>query len=122
MIRRPPRSTRTDTLFPYTTLFRSAHRKLHAVEPPPEHLGDQVVLRAEVRVGGGGGDAGATGRVADGEPVVPAGPQLGEGGLHERRDAVALAPRERACGCRAGAAAGPLSRPWSRSVSGAQTG
>src|SRR3546814_1321131 len=28
MIRRPPRSTRTDTLFPYTTLFRSAH-------PPP---------------------------------------------------------------------------------------
>src|SRR3546814_7965389 len=28
MIRRPPRSTRTDTLFPYTTLFRS---------PPPSH-------------------------------------------------------------------------------------
>src|SRR3546814_6717757 len=28
MIRRPPRSTRTDTLFPYTTLFRSG---LHAV-------------------------------------------------------------------------------------------
>src|SRR3546814_16468820 len=28
MIRRPPRSTRTDTLFPYTTLFRSA--LLHA--------------------------------------------------------------------------------------------
>src|SRR3546814_3119082 len=26
MIRRPPRSTRTDTLFPYTTLFRSTHR------------------------------------------------------------------------------------------------
>src|SRR3546814_4387896 len=26
MIRRPPRSTRTDTLFPYTTLFRSLHR------------------------------------------------------------------------------------------------
>src|SRR3546814_17570896 len=25
MIRRPPRSTRTDTLFPYTTLFRSAY-------------------------------------------------------------------------------------------------
>src|SRR3546814_15423191 len=29
MIRRPPRSTRTDTLFPYTTLFRS--RKLLAI-------------------------------------------------------------------------------------------
>src|SRR3546814_19536198 len=27
MIRRPPRSTRTDTLFPYTTLFRSVSRK-----------------------------------------------------------------------------------------------
>src|SRR3546814_12152785 len=27
MIRRPPRSTRTDTLFPYTTLFRSRRRK-----------------------------------------------------------------------------------------------
>src|SRR3546814_9957853 len=26
MIRRPPRSTRTDTLFPYTTLFRSSAR------------------------------------------------------------------------------------------------
>src|SRR3546814_5203203 len=27
MIRRPPRSTRTDTLFPYTTLFRSYYRE-----------------------------------------------------------------------------------------------
>src|SRR3546814_5390329 len=27
MIRRPPRSTRTDTLFPYTTLFRSDRRQ-----------------------------------------------------------------------------------------------
>src|SRR3546814_6885029 len=30
MILRPPRSTRTDTLFPYTTLFRSMMRQLHA--------------------------------------------------------------------------------------------
>src|SRR3546814_6065870 len=29
MIRRPPRSTRTDTLFPYTTLFRSIARLEH---------------------------------------------------------------------------------------------
>src|SRR3546814_14169849 len=28
MIRRPPRSTRTDTLFPYTTLFRSTAEQL----------------------------------------------------------------------------------------------
>src|SRR3546814_3430639 len=33
MIRRPPRSTRTDTLFPYTTLFRSKlARELHESE------------------------------------------------------------------------------------------
>src|SRR3546814_6996648 len=31
MIRRPPRSTRTDTLFPYTTLFRSRWMQLAAV-------------------------------------------------------------------------------------------
>src|SRR3546814_3119265 len=28
MIRRPPRSTRTDTLFPYTTLFRSRYHQI----------------------------------------------------------------------------------------------
>src|SRR3546814_1286238 len=41
MIRRPPRSTRTDTLFPYTTLFRS-----------PGDDGDRLSLRhAGVRAG-----------------------------------------------------------------------
>src|SRR3546814_14511537 len=33
MIRRPPRSTRTDTLFPYTTLFRSNGRHLGLAHP-----------------------------------------------------------------------------------------
>src|SRR3546814_14729048 len=33
MIRRPPRSTRTDTLFPYTTLFRSSRDDHHPVQP-----------------------------------------------------------------------------------------
>src|SRR3546814_11404714 len=33
MIRRPPRSTRTDTLFPYTTRFRSARRRRPARRP-----------------------------------------------------------------------------------------
>src|SRR3546814_9552829 len=40
MIRRPPRSTRTDTLFPYTTLFRSlpaAHRDTATVLSRPYH-------------------------------------------------------------------------------------
>src|SRR3546814_15530712 len=32
MIRRPPRSTRTDTLFPYTTLFRSEEIRKEGVE------------------------------------------------------------------------------------------
>src|SRR3546814_4026800 len=35
MIRRPPRSTRTDTLVPYTTLFRSVDR--HARRPAAAH-------------------------------------------------------------------------------------
>src|SRR3546814_1290068 len=33
MIRRPPRSTRIDTLFPYTTLFRSPDRGPHPLTP-----------------------------------------------------------------------------------------
>src|SRR3546814_2980636 len=35
MIRRPPRSTRTDTLFPYTTLFRSQAPLRGGVAPAP---------------------------------------------------------------------------------------
>src|SRR3546814_3284339 len=35
MIRRPPRSTRTDTLFPYTTLFRSAGEPPRVADNPP---------------------------------------------------------------------------------------
>src|SRR3546814_16238778 len=42
MIRRPPRSTRTDTLFPYTALFRSDEELVdavvHLVGDPIEHL------------------------------------------------------------------------------------
>src|SRR3546814_8073083 len=43
MIRRPPRSTRTDTLFPYTTLFRSpvtncANRSFCPIYPPPDYF------------------------------------------------------------------------------------
>src|SRR3546814_5163976 len=34
MIRRPPRSTRTDTLFPYTTLFRSCAFNAEPSPPP----------------------------------------------------------------------------------------
>src|SRR3546814_5596899 len=37
MIRRPPRSTRTDTLFPYTTLFRSDRHPHGHWCPPARH-------------------------------------------------------------------------------------
>src|SRR6056297_4355242 len=37
MIRRPPRSTRTDTLFPYTTLFRSHAFCRAPYSPPPSY-------------------------------------------------------------------------------------
>src|SRR3546814_4919846 len=72
MLRRPPRSTRTDTLFPYTTLFRSRarhpprqprRRRLRAREPAaPWHRreirsprcfpGDRQAPRAERRRAG----------------------------------------------------------------------
>src|SRR3546814_6832189 len=45
MIRRPPRSTRTDTLFPYTTLFRSR-----------AHPADEYDIEAEQRRDGGKDD------------------------------------------------------------------
>src|SRR3546814_6538627 len=52
MIRRPPRSTRTDTLFPYTTLFRSVERRIvkrggeEAIEPfaGPREIGQPRFL------------------------------------------------------------------------------
>src|SRR3546814_20053610 len=51
MIRRPPRSTRTDTLFPYTTLFRSLPLQS---QPAPDdvalHFGGAGVDRASKRV------------------------------------------------------------------------
>src|SRR3546814_7511246 len=66
MIRRPPRSTRTDTLFPYTTLFRSGRGGLG-----PRPAGDDS---ARSRGSGHGGSAGRAdlllclqaARVADG--------------------------------------------------------
>src|SRR3546814_2868751 len=43
MIRRPPRSTRTDTLFPYTTLFRSL------IGPVSDHASDALLTAAWLR-------------------------------------------------------------------------
>src|SRR3546814_13184677 len=49
MIRRPPRSTRTDTLFPYTTLFRSDRRRRGRAT---RGAGRGVLAAARVDVGG----------------------------------------------------------------------
>src|SRR3546814_167885 len=48
MIRRPPRSTRTDTLFPYTTLFRTADVR-HALEQRPGRVADEVKAAEPLR-------------------------------------------------------------------------
>src|SRR3546814_8215038 len=76
MIRRPPRSTRTDTLFPYTTLFRSpaAHPPeqpdLRRVLPadPAERERDRVPRSTPAGApAAAGGDTGG-GRPAVGDP------------------------------------------------------
>src|SRR3546814_4392513 len=57
MIRRPPRSTRTDTLFPYTTLFRSVCKENIRraseldVERGVKHVGAGHPLMHEARLG-----------------------------------------------------------------------
>src|SRR3546814_5262482 len=84
MIRRPPRSTRSDTLFPYTTLFRAVNvRRGSAGEDAagrvPDHLGRrrrrQAGRFAEAVAAGAG--AVGTPAVVDGDPgeglVAPAG-------------------------------------------------
>src|SRR3546814_7472254 len=49
MIRRPPRSTRTDTLFPYTTLFRSASPNQRPISPVITMPGVAPALIALIR-------------------------------------------------------------------------
>src|SRR3546814_5259696 len=87
MIRRPPRSTRTDTLFPYTTLFRSLVADTQR-EPVTE---DEPLRGARSRLGvllpGIGKKRGPQGRVTDGRtPLEPNG-NIGEARI-ERSDAV----------------------------------
>src|SRR3546814_5597328 len=66
MIRRPPRSTRTDTLFPYTTLFRSVRRGAG------QESGDPVPARRT-------GDAGRNAAPADPQDGVGHGPYAAQG-------------------------------------------
>src|SRR3546814_3249155 len=50
MIRRPPRSTRTDTLFPYTTLFRSAEVRVLERFLVGAHALDVLLAATDLRV------------------------------------------------------------------------
>src|SRR3546814_15647033 len=52
MIRRPPRSTRTDTLFPYTTLFRAGAAGFDGAHPGERELLQVLVGATEVGVVG----------------------------------------------------------------------
>src|SRR3546814_14903590 len=78
MIRRPPRSTRTDTLFPYTTLFRSDGGGIEPGIDGVEHRagGRHAEMRLELRRGVGGDDgeriaaADAAPRQRRGEPAA----------------------------------------------------
>src|SRR3546814_2623692 len=81
MIRRPPRATRTDTLFPYTTLFRSredhgdlgaaqlaplAFRQGHQVAAPEQDLAARdAARRVDQPQDGEAGDRLAAARVAE---------------------------------------------------------
>src|SRR3546814_13469238 len=76
MIRLPPRSTRTDSLFPYTTLFRSdafsTNRSTAPAPPPPEPLRDRGPGRPGSLSWRGRREAGAVG-------VLPLAQRLGHG-------------------------------------------
>src|SRR3546814_5599521 len=50
MIRRPPRSTRTDTLFPYTTLFRSTNNEIRLRAVGTSLADPLIVCRARHQV------------------------------------------------------------------------
>src|SRR3546814_9702822 len=71
MIRRPPRSTRTDTLFPYTTLVRSGILPERPAHEPVRHerpgRADHRIV-ARHRQGDGGGDGRAGRKGGDFEP------------------------------------------------------
>src|SRR3546814_2608404 len=57
MIRRPPRSTRTDTLFPYTTLFRSPRFEIR--------LAVHIARKMGMRIGDGVSTMAASGSLSD---------------------------------------------------------
>src|SRR3546814_4354950 len=85
MIRRPPRSTRTDTLFPYTTLFRSDGDHRLGNVAPGRNL-DTKLEELPVAQHGGRMDAHCRCRSIDAQvPVVNAAEQPGQRSCHQQR-------------------------------------
>src|SRR3546814_11670955 len=69
MTRRPPRSTRTDTLFPYTTLCRSAIKSVEKTQPPED------LVKVEARISNRSGEI----AIAFAEAVIDAANELRAG-------------------------------------------
>src|SRR3546814_10114226 len=101
MIRRPPRSTRTDTLFPYTTLFRSAQTSYPngascaspaqpcTAWPPHKHRTNTMATRLSV-ITTRTGDKGTTG-LGDGSRVDKDAPRIAAmGDVDELNSAIGL--------------------------------
>src|SRR3546814_3976767 len=61
MIRRPPTITRTDTLLPYTTLFRSPYARVPAAGDPARRIPGAVLLRRDFAADRGHRDHGHRG-------------------------------------------------------------
>src|SRR3546814_2966369 len=68
MRRRPPRSTRTDTLFPYTTLFRSHGVPVAGAVPAPERRRQHCLCPAHSWRRGAGAPAPGRGAAVAGAP------------------------------------------------------
>src|SRR3546814_20450719 len=76
MIRRPPRSTRTDTLFPYTTLFRSPVNA-QSIRLPTDGFRNATEAQGLLMQQESDGVSGARRPEPTVAPAAPAGPQLG---------------------------------------------
>src|SRR3546814_13493437 len=90
MIRRPPRSTRTDTLFPYTTLFRSYYRVRLTLGNKEHHDGAGNLHHA----------AGTQGHFRHGglDPLAGDGDGAGHSGARRQRLRSRVSGRPRAAG------------------------
>src|SRR3546814_5657557 len=96
MIRLPPRATRTDTLFPYTTLFRARRYRRRRLRPLPALEGRRA---PDARTGPAGLPL---------QRVVVADPARGHRAGEPGRPGLLLAPGRRAAGQRHRAAAHPV--------------